>query len=55
MNKKSTKKNLISYLLIIAFIGGVLFLVNTMNTKVHKLKYSEFVTEMEMVTLKRLQ
>ncbi len=47
MKKKSVKKNAFSYAILLIVIFGIMYFASTLNTKVHDLTYSEFVTKME--------
>ncbi len=47
MKKKSMKKNALSYAILLFIIFGIMYFASTMNTKVHDLTYSEFITKME--------
>ncbi len=41
------KKNALSYAILLFIIFGIMYFASTMNTKVHDLTYSEFITKME--------
>lgn len=47
MKKKSVKRNALSYAILLLIIFGIMYFASTMNTKVHDLTYSEFITKME--------
>ena len=47
MDKRVVKRSLFSYVLLFIVIASVLFFMNTLNTKVNKLTYSEFLTQLE--------
>ena len=47
MNKKSTKKNIFSYGILLIVIVGIMYFASVFNTKVHDLSYSEFIEKME--------
>ena len=47
MNKKSVKKSIFSYVLLILFIIGIFYLVNVMNQKVNYLTYDEFIKKLD--------
>ena len=47
MKKKSVKKNAFSYAILLIIIFGIMYFASTLNTKVHDLTYSEFVSKME--------
>jgi ATP-dependent metalloprotease FtsH len=54
MNKKTVRKSTLSYLFLFIVIIGVMFLINTLNTKVNTLTYSEFVVAVEKGELKKV-
>ena len=47
MDSRTVKRSVISYILLFAIIAGVIFFMDTLNNKVNKLSYSEFLTELE--------
>ena len=47
MNKRVVKRSLFSYILLFGIIICIYFFMNVLNTKVNKLSYSEFLTELE--------
>ena len=47
MIKKSSKKNVVSYILLGALILGIFYFFTILNRTVNKLTYSEFITSME--------
>ncbi len=47
MNKKSVKRNTLSYLFLFFVIVGVMYFINVLNTKVNTLSYSEFMQAVE--------
>ncbi len=47
MNKKTVKKNTLSYLFLFIVIIGVMYFISVLNTKVNTLSYSEFIQAME--------
>lgn len=48
MKKKSVKRNALSYAILLLIIFGIMYFASTMNTKVHDLTYSEFITKWRM-------
>ena len=55
MKKKSTKKNLFSYGILLLVIVGIMYFSSTLNRKVHDLSYSEFVQKMEAGEVKEVK
>ena len=47
MNKKVVKRSFVSYIVLFAVIFGIFYFMNILNTKVNKLTYSEFLTNLE--------
>ena len=47
MDKKVVKRSLFSYIFLFIVILGVFYFINILNTKINKLNYSEFLTELE--------
>ena len=47
MDKKVVKRSIFSYIFLFIVILGVFYFINVLNTKVNKLTYSEFLTELE--------
>ena len=47
MDKRVVKRSLFSYIFLFIVILGVLYFINILNTKINKLTYSEFLTELE--------
>ena len=54
MKKKSTKKTILSYVLLILFIAGIFYLVNMMNQKVNYLSYDEFINLLDKEEIKEM-
>ena len=46
MDKKVVKRSIISYVFLFLVILGVIGIMNFLDTKVNKLSYSEFLTEL---------
>ena len=55
MKKKSTKKNILSYGILLIVIIGIMYFSSTLNTKVHDLSYSEFIEKMEAGEVKEVK
>ena len=47
MDKKTVKRSLLSYVLLFAVILGIFYFMNTLNTKVNNLTYSEFLEQLK--------
>ena len=47
MERKNIKRSAFSYIILFAVIFGIFYFMNVLNTKVNKLTYSEFLTELE--------
>ncbi len=54
MKKKSVKRNILSYALLIIFIVGIFYLVNMMNHKVNYLTYDEFINLLDKEEIKEM-
>ncbi len=52
INNKSVKRGLVPYLFMFLIMLGIFYVVNVMNTKVNKLTYNEFMTELNEGTIK---
>ena len=55
MDKKTVKRGLLPYLLIILIMGGMLFVMNFSGLKVHELSYDEFVKNLDGGKIEELE
>ena len=54
MNKKTIKKGLVPYIVILIIMCGVLYFINISNKKINYITYDEFISEMNKGTVKEI-